>query len=135
MPTGDLPGAAGVVCFEWSTQADFSDAQRTPFQPATDEQRLHRAGRTHRPEAEHHLPLPRRLWSHGGDGPDRPELFVQDLAGRSHRHAGALHRRQLHELQQIPARQLGKAGGPLTATEDGQTSRLSSLRGDAETAA
>jgi alkaline phosphatase D len=33
---GDLPGANGVACFEWSTKADFSDAQRTPFQAASD---------------------------------------------------------------------------------------------------
>ena len=33
---GDLPGAAGVACFEWSTRENFSDAQRTPFQPAGD---------------------------------------------------------------------------------------------------
>jgi alkaline phosphatase/alkaline phosphatase D len=33
---GDLPGAAGVVCFEWSTHADFREAHRTPFQSATD---------------------------------------------------------------------------------------------------
>lgn len=33
---GDLPGAAGVACFEWSTHSDFSDAQRTAFQPAAD---------------------------------------------------------------------------------------------------
>ncbi len=33
---GDLPGSAGVACFEWSTQEDFGDAQRTAFQPATD---------------------------------------------------------------------------------------------------
>ena len=33
---GDLPGASGVVCFEWSTQDDFSSAQRTPFQTAID---------------------------------------------------------------------------------------------------
>ena len=33
---GDLPGGAGVVCFEWSTREDFSEAKRTPFQPAAD---------------------------------------------------------------------------------------------------
>lgn len=33
---GDLPGATGVACFEWSTREDFSDAHRTPFQPAYD---------------------------------------------------------------------------------------------------
>jgi hypothetical protein len=35
---GDLPGAAGVACFEWSARDDFSDAQRTPFQAAIDKQ-------------------------------------------------------------------------------------------------
>jgi phosphodiesterase/alkaline phosphatase D-like protein len=34
---GDLPGAAGVVSFEWSSQADFSNSERTPFQTATAE--------------------------------------------------------------------------------------------------
>jgi alkaline phosphatase/alkaline phosphatase D len=34
--TGDLPGANGVACFEWSTMTDFSDAQRTAFQAASD---------------------------------------------------------------------------------------------------
>lgn len=34
---GDLPGAAGAACFEWSTHPDFRDAQRTPFQPAADQ--------------------------------------------------------------------------------------------------
>ena len=33
---GDLPGAGGVVCFEWSLREDFRDGQRTPFQPAAD---------------------------------------------------------------------------------------------------
>ncbi len=33
---GDLPGSVGVACFEWSTKEDFSEAQRTPFQPAAD---------------------------------------------------------------------------------------------------
>ena len=33
---GDLPGAAGVVCFEWSTHEDFREARHTAFQPATD---------------------------------------------------------------------------------------------------
>jgi alkaline phosphatase D len=33
---GDLPGASGVVCFEWSTHEDFREATRTPFQPATE---------------------------------------------------------------------------------------------------
>ncbi len=33
---GDLPGAEGVACFECGTQEDFSDAQRTPFQRATE---------------------------------------------------------------------------------------------------
>lgn len=28
---GDLPGTAGVVCFEWATREDFSDAKRTEF--------------------------------------------------------------------------------------------------------
>ncbi len=27
----DVPGAAGVVCFEWSAEADFSSVQRTPW--------------------------------------------------------------------------------------------------------
>ncbi len=31
---GDLPGAEGVVCFEWGTQSNFSDAQRTVFRDA-----------------------------------------------------------------------------------------------------
>ena len=34
--SGDLPGTAGVACFEWSTRADFREAQRTPFQAAAD---------------------------------------------------------------------------------------------------
>ncbi len=34
---GDLSGAAGVVCFEWSTHEDFREVARTPFQPATDQ--------------------------------------------------------------------------------------------------
>ena len=33
---GDLPGSAGVACFELSTQEDFLDGQRTPFQPTTE---------------------------------------------------------------------------------------------------
>ena len=35
-PTGDLRGAVGVACFEWSTREDFNDVHRTPFQTATD---------------------------------------------------------------------------------------------------
>lgn len=34
---GDLPGANGVVCFEWSTQQDFHDSRRTPFVQASAE--------------------------------------------------------------------------------------------------
>jgi len=33
---GDLPGNAGLACFEWGTRENFIDAQRTPFQPATE---------------------------------------------------------------------------------------------------
>lgn len=33
---GDLPGASGVACFEWSAKADLSDARRTPFQTASE---------------------------------------------------------------------------------------------------
>lgn len=35
--TGDLPGAAGVVCFQWSEYQGFDDAKRTRFQTATPE--------------------------------------------------------------------------------------------------
>lgn len=31
---GDLPGAAGTACFEWSAREDFTDARRTPFRVA-----------------------------------------------------------------------------------------------------
>lgn len=31
---GDLPGAVGVVCFDWSTKADFRESKRTPFRHA-----------------------------------------------------------------------------------------------------
>jgi len=34
---GDLPGAAGVACFEWSEQADFQGARRTPWMKAVEE--------------------------------------------------------------------------------------------------
>jgi alkaline phosphatase D len=34
---GDIPGAAGVACFEWSESADFTEAKRTPWLTATDE--------------------------------------------------------------------------------------------------
>ncbi len=32
--SGDVPGAVGRACFEWSAAADFSGAQRTPWMPA-----------------------------------------------------------------------------------------------------
>ena len=32
---GDVPGAAGVVCFEYATRSDFSDARRTAWLNAT----------------------------------------------------------------------------------------------------
>ena len=35
--TGDLPGVAGVVCFEWGTQKDLRDATRTLILEATAE--------------------------------------------------------------------------------------------------
>ena len=35
-PTGELPGAVGVGCFEWSTQEDFTYEHRTPFQAAVE---------------------------------------------------------------------------------------------------
>jgi alkaline phosphatase D len=31
---GDIPGVAGVACFEWSTAAGFTDAKRTPWMKA-----------------------------------------------------------------------------------------------------
>jgi alkaline phosphatase D len=34
--SGDLPGSAGVVGFEWSTKEDFSDSQRTAFETASE---------------------------------------------------------------------------------------------------
>jgi alkaline phosphatase D len=34
---GDLPGAAGDVCFEWCATDDFKDAKRTPIQKASAE--------------------------------------------------------------------------------------------------
>ena len=34
---GDVPGAAGVACFEWSEAADFAGARRTPWLKATAE--------------------------------------------------------------------------------------------------
>lgn len=34
---GDIPGAAGVVAFEWSPAADFADARRTPWLEARPE--------------------------------------------------------------------------------------------------
>lgn len=35
--SGDLPGRAGVACFQWSAQEDFRDAQSTGFQSAASE--------------------------------------------------------------------------------------------------
>ena len=32
---GDIPGTAGVACFEWSEREDFGDSKRTPFQVAS----------------------------------------------------------------------------------------------------
>lgn len=32
---GDIPGAAGAACFEWSTSEDFGDSDHTPFQLAS----------------------------------------------------------------------------------------------------
>lgn len=34
---GDVPGAVGVACFEWSESADFSGARRTPWTKAAPE--------------------------------------------------------------------------------------------------
>src|SRR5687767_10012343 len=31
---GDVPGAAGVACFEYGTKSDLSDPQRTPWAQA-----------------------------------------------------------------------------------------------------
>jgi alkaline phosphatase/alkaline phosphatase D len=36
-PDGDIPGAAGTAAFEWSEQADFTDAKRTAWLTATPE--------------------------------------------------------------------------------------------------
>jgi alkaline phosphatase D len=36
-PNGDVPGAGGVVCFEYATKSDFSDARRTDWNNATGE--------------------------------------------------------------------------------------------------
>ena len=35
---GDMPGAAGVLSFEWSESEDFADAKRTPFSAASERQ-------------------------------------------------------------------------------------------------
>ena len=32
---GDIPGAEGVICFEWSLREDFRDSARTPFHDAS----------------------------------------------------------------------------------------------------
>lgn len=34
-PTGDIPGASGVGCFEWSPSRDFKPSKRTPWLRAT----------------------------------------------------------------------------------------------------
>lgn len=36
-PNGDLPGAPGVACFEWSESSDFSEVKRTPWLKAVPE--------------------------------------------------------------------------------------------------
>lgn len=37
-PQGDVPGASGMACFEWSESVDFVQANRSPWMPASAEQ-------------------------------------------------------------------------------------------------
>jgi alkaline phosphatase/alkaline phosphatase D len=115
--SGDLPGVAGVACFEWGEREDFRAAQRTPFQPATDRHDfIVRAELTGlQPHTTYHY---RVVYGHtesaaqtgpagsfktlAGPALDRPSRFI---VGSCLNYNKFMHGRQ------------GKAGGPLTATE------------------
>ncbi len=115
---GDLPGSAGVACFEWSTHPDFRDAQRTPFQPAADEHdfivRAELSGL--KPNTTYHYRASFgateataqagpscSFKTLAGGGIDTPVRFI---AGSCMNYNKFLHGKR------------GKAGGPLTATEE-----------------
>lgn len=116
-PTGELPGAVGVACFEWSTREDFHGAHCTPFQAVSDQSdfivRADLAGL--KPNTIYHYRA--RYGATEATTLVGPKCSFKTLPG---------------EAIDIPVRfivgscmnynkfmhgKLGKAGGPLTATE------------------
>ena len=114
---GDLPGASGVAGFEWSPHEDFRAARRTPLLPAVDQRDfIVRAELTGlQPNTTYHY---RAVYGHTetttavglsgsfktlpGRKVDTPARFI---VGSCMNYNKFMHGR------------LGKAGGPLTATE------------------
>jgi alkaline phosphatase/alkaline phosphatase D len=115
--TGELPGAAGMACFEWSTQADFSDPQRTSFQLATEANdfiiRTELTGL--KPNKVYHY----RAVYGASESTTRlgPNCSFRTLPGGSIDTPVRFIVGSCMNYNKFMHGKLGKAGGPLTATE------------------
>ncbi len=114
---GDLPGVTGVAGFEWSTREDFSESRRTPLLPADDRRDfIVRAELTGlKPNTTYHY---RAIYG-------RTEAAVQSgprgsfrtLSGREIDTPARFIVGSCMNYNKFMHGRLGKAGGPLTATE------------------
>ncbi len=115
--TGELPGATGVASFEWSTQEDFRDAQRTQIQTATEKNdfivRAELTGLT--PNTTYHF----RTMFGATEAPDRvgPSCSFKTLPGGGIDAPARFIVGSCMNYNKFMHGKLGKAGGPLTATE------------------
>ncbi|MBL9199750.1 MAG: alkaline phosphatase D family protein [Opitutaceae bacterium] len=113
---GDLPGAAGVACFEWSSREDFRDARRTRFLPATDrDDFIVRAELTGlKPDtAYHYRVVYGRIESAAQLG---PHGSFRTLSGREHDTPARFIVGSCMNYNKFMHGRAGRAGGPLTAT-------------------
>jgi phosphodiesterase/alkaline phosphatase D-like protein len=114
---GDLPGTAGMVGFEWATREDFSDAQSTPFQAAVDSQdfivRAELSGL--KPNTTYHYRAVYGVTEATAQA--GPGCSFKTLPGRSIDTPVLFIVGSCMNYNKFLHGKMGKAGGPLTATE------------------
>lgn len=115
---GDVPGAAGVVCFDYGTKADFSDARRTPWTSATDQRDfIVRAALTNlQPGQTYHY---RAIFGadQAGAKPGRRGQFAT-LPGKASDRAASFIVGSCMNYMKFMHGARGKAGPAITATEE-----------------